>query len=223
MKSLQKIGGLGALLFGVSFVLLIVSNAVIQPSLGINGPADGINPAKVLPLASTFKILFSIPILFAIGVSLTALALNERLQERAPALLRIATASGLGGAVLFLGAGMFAFIALPELASVYSQNSAGVTTADLALADGVDTGLLTAAIFASGWWVLLASWAALQEGLPKILNYLGLLFGAMSILAFAIPPFSIIGAFVGIVWAFWLGYVLLTQPATMAAQGKPMK
>ena len=208
MKSLQKVGGIGALLFGVSFVLLILSNAVIQPSLGITGPADGINPAKVFPAVSTLRLLFSIPILFAIAVSLTVLALNERLKEHAPARLRIATNSGLSGAVLFLAAGMFAFVGLPELASVYSQNSAGVTTADLALADGVATGLLTAGIFASGWWVLLASWAAIQGGLPKILSYVGLLFGALSILAFAIPPFSIIGAFVGIVWAVWLGIVL---------------
>ena len=208
MKRLQKVGGVGALLFGVSFVLLIMSNAVIQPNLGIAGPADGINPAKVFPVVSTLRIVFSIPILFSVAVSLTALGLNDRLREGAPTVMRIATNSGLSGAVLFLASGMFAFVALPELATVYSQNSAGVTTADLALADGVATGLLTAGIFASGWWVLLASWAALQGGQPKILSYLGLLFGVLSILAFAIPPFSIVGAFVGIVWALWLGIVL---------------
>jgi hypothetical protein len=208
MKSLQKVGGVGALLFGVSFVLLILSNAMIQPNLGIMGPADGINPAKVFPVVSTLRIVFSIPILFAVAVSLTALGLNDRLREGAPTRMRIATNSGLSGAVLFLASGMFAFVALPELASVYSQNSAGVTTADLALADGVATGLLTAGIFASGWWVLLASWAAMQGGLPKLLNYFGQLFGVVSIFAFAIPPFSIIGAFVGIVWAIWLGILL---------------
>jgi Domain of unknown function (DUF4386) len=208
MKSLQKVGGVGALLFGVSFALLIMSNAVIQPNLGIAGPADGINPAKVFPVVSTLRLVFSIPILFAVAVSLTALGLNDRLRDSAPTLMRIATNSGLSGAVLFLASGMFAFVALPELASVYSQNSAGVTTADLALADGMATGLLTAGIFASGWWVLLANWGALQGGLPKILSYLGLLFGAVSILAFVIPPFSIIGALVGLVWAIWLGILL---------------
>jgi uncharacterized protein DUF4386 len=208
MRGMQKVGGVGALLFGVSFVLLFVSNAVIQPSLGISGPADGINPAKVFPVVPTLRLVFAIPILFAVAVVLTALALDERLQGRAPALLRIARASGLGGSVLFLASGMFAFGVLPELASVYSQNSAGVTTADLALADGVATGLLTAGIFASGWWVLLASWAALQGGLPKILSYVGLLFGALSILAFAVPAFTLLGAFAGIVWTVWLGIVL---------------
>jgi hypothetical protein len=208
MKGIQRVGGVGALLFGASFALLIVSNAVIQPNLGITGLADGINPAKVFPVVSTLRLVFSIPILFAVAASLTALGLNDRLREGAPTLMRIATNSGLSGAVLFLASGMFAFVALPELASVYSQSSAAVSTADLALADGVATGLLTAGIFASGWWVLLANWAALQGGLPKILSYVGLLFGALSILAFAIPPFSIIGAFVGIAWALWLGIVL---------------
>ena len=91
--------------------------------------------------------------------------------------------------------------------------------ADLVLGGGVADGLLTAAIFASGWFVFLASWAALRGGLPKILSYLGLLFGAVSILAFAIPPFILIGVLLGIVWGIWLGIVLLREPASMAAPG----
>ena len=67
---------------------------------------------------------------------------------------------------------------------------------------------LTAAIFAAGWWALLASWAGLQGGLPKILSYLGLLFGALGILSFAIPPFNPLAALFGIVWSAWLGIVL---------------
>jgi hypothetical protein len=218
MKGVQKVGGVGALLFGLSFILLIVSNAVIQPSLGITGPADGINPAKVFPVVATLRLVFAIPILFSIAVSLTTLALDERLHTRAPAQMRIATVSGLAGAVLFLSSGMFAFVVLPELASVYAQNAVGVTTADLALADGVATGLLTAAIFAAGWWVVVASWVALPGGLPKALSYIGLLFGTVSILAFIIPAFSIVGAFVGIVWTLWLGMVLWREPAPMATE-----
>jgi hypothetical protein len=217
MKGLQKIGAVGALLLGVSFVLLILGDAVIQPSLGLNSPADLLNPAKVFPLVSTLRFVFAVPILFGVATSLTALALDERLQGRAPALMRISTASGLAAAVLFLAAGIFSFVGLPELAGVYAENPASVTPAVFAVADTVATGLLTAAIFASGWWVLLASWAALQGGLPKVLNYLGLLFGAVSILAFVIPPFAAVGGFVGLVWAFWTGIALLREPAGMAA------
>ena len=217
MKGLQKIGAIGALLLGVSFVLLILGDAVIEPGLGLNSPADGINPAKVFPVVATLRLVFSIPILFGVATSLTALALDERLQARAPAVMRISTAAGLIAASLFLAAGIFSFVGLPELAGVYADNPASVTPAVFAVADAVATGLLTAAVFASGWWVLLASWAALRGGLPKILNYVGLLFGAVSILAFVIPPFLAVGGFVGLVWAFWTGIALLREPAGMAA------
>jgi len=208
MKGLQKAGGVSALLLAASFVLLIVANVVIPPSLGITEQADWGNPAKLSAVVSASRIIGLIQILFAVAFTLTAPGLNDQLQERSPNLMRIATASGLGGAVLFLATGMFNFAAPAALASLYAQNPAAVTTADLAVVGGVATGLITAAIFAAGWWALLASWAGLQGGLPKILSYLGLLFGALAILTFAIPPFNPLGALFGIVWSAWLGIVL---------------
>jgi len=208
MKPLEKAGGVGALLLAVSFLLLIVSNAVIQPGLGINGPADQVNPAKMAPVATTLRIVLSIPILFAVAFTLTTLGLNDRLQNSSPTLMRIALASGLGGAVLFLAAGMFSFVALPALFTIGAQSPAGVTTAELALGGAVADGLLAAAIFAAGWFVWLASWAALRGGLPTPLRYLGLLFGAVSILAFTFPPLMLLGAIVGLIWALWMGIVL---------------
>ena len=206
MKALQKAGGVGALLLALSFVLLIVNIAVISPSLGISG-ADADNPAKVFAVAPAARLLFSIPILFAVAFTLVALGLNDRLQESAPALMRIATAAGLGGAILFLAAGMFAWRGLPILAGLYAQSPAAVTTTDLVLGDAISDGLLTAGIFAAGWFALLASWTALRGGLSKILSYLGLAFGAASILGFAIP-LGPIGIVLGVVWGIWLGIVL---------------
>jgi hypothetical protein len=219
MKGLRQAGSFGALLFALSFILLFLSLAVFQPSLGVNGPADGINPAKILPQASAFRLLFAIPILFGAGVCLAALALNDRLQAQAPSRMRIATAAAVIGSTLFLAAGSLGFVALPELATVYAQNATAVTTADMALVDGIATALLTTGILASGWWVLLASWAALAGSLPKILAYIGLLFGLVSILAFVISPLTIVGAALGIVWAVWLGIVLMREPAAMGAMG----
>jgi hypothetical protein len=216
MKGLQKIGAIGALLLGVAFVLLILGDAVIVPGLGLNSPADQLNPAKVFPVVATVRLVFSIPILFGVAAILTSLALDERLQGRAPALTRIATASGLAAAVLFLATGMYSFVGLPELADAYGQNPAGFTLANFVVADAVATGLLNAAIFASGWWVLLASWAAMQGGLPKILNYVGLLFGVISILTFLVPPLTAVGGFVGVVWAFWTGIALWSESPDVA-------
>lgn len=176
MKGLQKVSGVGALLLALSFVLLIVGNVVVPSNLDE---------------ASSSRIIGLIQILFAVAFMLTAPGLNDRLQESSPNLMRIATASGLGAAVLFLATGMFNFGAPP------------------AAVGDVGTALIRASIFAAGWWALLASWAGLQGGLPRILSYMGLLFGAAGILSFAIPPLNPIGALLGIVWSAWLGMVLL--------------
>ena len=59
---------------------------------------------------------------------------------------------------------------------------------------------------------------ALQGSLPGSPNYLGLLFGVLSILSPFIPPRALVGAVLGVVWGVWLGVVLLrsvpgAQPA----------
>jgi hypothetical protein len=219
MKGLRQAGSVGAFLLGLAFILTVLGDVVIGPALGINSAADGINPAKVLPQAAVLRLVFAVPILFAPGIVLAALALYERLKPQAPSRMRVATASGLIAATLFLIAGMVSFVGLAEFADLYSTNPSTITTGSMAATDGIVTGVLMAGIFASGWWALLSSWAALQGGLPKILAYLGLLFGALGILAFVVPPFSAIGAIVGVIWAAWLGIALMSEPATIAAAG----
>ena len=66
MKNLQKVGSFGALLLGVSFVLLILTNVLFN--MGITEQADAFNPAKVFAVASSLRILLAIPILFAVAV-----------------------------------------------------------------------------------------------------------------------------------------------------------
>jgi hypothetical protein len=45
--------------------------------------------------------------------------------------------------------------------------------------------------------------------------------GVASVLAFAIPILGLLTLFVNVIWAFWLGYVLLMQPAPTMPQSKP--
>jgi hypothetical protein len=63
-----------------------------------------------------------------------------------------------------------------------------------------------------GLWVLLISWAALQSrGLPRALNYLGIVIGAAGILS-ALPGLGDVGLIFGlvqIVWFIWVGIVML--------------
>ena len=71
-----------------------------------------------------------------------------------------------------------------------------------------------------GMWTLLVSLAALRSaGLPKVLNFLGLLVGAIGILTI-LPALNDLTGLFGmgqIIWFVWLGIVLLrTQPRATA-------
>ena len=68
-------------------------------------------------------------------------------------------------------------------------------------------------LFALGWWVFLASWAALRAGaLPRWLNYVGLLTGAVEIMGF-IVPLQPLSPLLQLVWSAWLGITLLREKA----------
>ena len=62
-----------------------------------------------------------------------------------------------------------------------------------------------------GLWVLLVSWIALRDVLPKALNYLGMIVGVAGIVTL-VPALTEVGAIFGlgiIVWYIWVGIVLL--------------
>lgn len=207
MKDVQKFGGIGALLQAGFFAALLVLDLFVLP-----GPSTLNEPAKALPFAATSPLLsilslIYIPLFF--GIILVALALYDRLQADSPGLVRFATVAGLIGAVLFVARGMIGFTGLAQLTHEYVQNPAGAGGAYLALRFVV-SGLNVAAVFAVGWTILLASWAALQTGkLSRALNYVGLLAGAVGILSSVIPYGGLIGSGITLVWSVWLAVMLL--------------
>ena len=68
--------------------------------------------------------------------------------------------------------------------------------------------------------MLLISWVALQAGgLPKALNYLGIVVGIAGILS-ALPGLGEVGLIFGliqIVWFIWLGIVMLRHKPSVSA------
>lgn len=219
MNKIQKAGGYATLVTGVQFAaILVIAFGVLGP-LGVTGPDT---PAdKVLAVAAKsptpFLIQNLITMLFSITVVLSALALRERLQAGAPNRMRIAVIAASVGSALFLASGIISFGGDPPI----------VAANDLAafrILNAVTQGLLTSAIFATGWTLLLWGWAGLStKGLPTVLNYILLVSGVVAVLAFVIPIFGLVGVAINVVWAFWLGYVLLTKPVTMDPLPKPMK
>ncbi len=215
MNTSQKTAGIGALLQGLSFVIVLVLIFAVLPGFGFQGPNEFADPAKVLPFIASQPLLafrlFSGDILFAAFLILTVMGLYERLQTHAPSLMRLATAAGLIATAFILANGSIG-TSLFQLARLYPQNRETAETVflTLTLVSSNGAGILTGGIFAYGWWAVLVSWVALRAGtFPKVLNYLGILFGLAGIGAILIQPLGFLGVFVGMVWCLWLGVVLL--------------
>jgi len=215
MNASQKAAGIGALLQGASFVIVLILIFAVLPGFGFQGPNEFADPAKVLPFIASQPLLafrlFSGDILFAVFLILTVMGLYERLQTHSPALMRLATAAGLIATAFILANGSIG-ASLFQLARLYPQNreTAETVFVTLTLVSSNGAGILTGGIFAYGWWAVLVSWVALRAGtFPKVLNYLGMLFGVAGIGAILIQPLGFLGVFVGMVWCLWLGVALL--------------
>ncbi len=91
MNTSQKTAGIGALLQGLSFVIVLVLIFAVLPGFGFQGPNEFADPAKVLPFIASQPLLafrlFSGDILFAAFLILTVMGLYERLQTHAPSLI----------------------------------------------------------------------------------------------------------------------------------------
>jgi hypothetical protein len=215
MYDSQKAAGIGALLQGIFFVIVLVLIFAVLPGFGLQGPNDFADPAKVLPFTANQPFvafwLFAGDVLFAVFLILTVMGLYERLQSNSPALMRLATAAGLVATALILANGTIGASVL-QLAHGYPQNqdAARITFLTLSLVSSNGVGLVSGGIFAYGWWAVLVSWVALRAGtFPKALNYVGMLFGVAGIGAIFILPLGFLGPVVGILWCLWLGVVLL--------------
>ena len=215
MNNMQKAGAYAVLVTGVQFVaILIIQFGVLAP-LGVAGPTTP--PEKILAVATNsttpFLIQFLITGLFSITLLLGALAVRERLQAGAPTRMRLAVIAASIGSALFLANGITSFTGFP---SIVAANDASAFRA----LDAVANGLIVAAIFAFGWVALLWGWAGLStKGLPTGLNYVLILAGVIAVLAFIIPIFGLLGVVVNVIWAFWLGFVLLGPAPKMSAMG----
>ena len=218
MKTLQKFGGFAALYMAAAYLIGIVLFIVVLDYLNITDPAQkvALNVDKHMVIFSTNLLMY---VFFGLFLIVLSLALYDRLKVGAPAIMQVATAIGIIWAGSLIASGMVANAGLDAIVPLYAKDPAqaaltwqGIEAVSRGLGFGngdILGGLLT----------LLVSLAALRTGgLPRGLNILGLLAGAVGIISI-IPGLSgtLSGIFglISIIWFIWLGIVLLrsTPPA----------
>ena len=210
MTTMQKMGGVAALINGVAY---IIGMGLFFTFLG---PLMEANPAEYLAfmvdnqglMATWNLIIYLVTGVFTVPL---ALALHDRLKDSAPALMQVATAFGLVWVATVISSGMVIINDLGVLGDIHAKDPAQAATVWLSLS-AVEHGLGGAIELPGGLWVLLTSLAGLRSAsLPKALNYFGLVVGAAGIVM-VVPALGEAGSVFGlgaIVWFLWVGIVLL--------------
>jgi hypothetical protein len=219
MKTLQKIGGFAALYLAVAYLIGMVIFLVVLDYPSINDPAQ-----KVALLVEMQMITFSTNLLmyvfFGVLLIVLSLALYDRLKSGVPAIMQVATAIGIIWAGSLIASGMVSNAGIVPVVALYAKDPAqaaltwqGIESVASGLGNGNGEIL-------GGLWTLLVSLAALRAGgLPKSLNILGLVVGAVGIVSL-IPAMNALTGIFGlgqIIWFVWLGIVLLRSNSSRAA------
>ena len=220
MKTLQKFGGFAALYMAVAHLIGIVIFLVILDYPSITDPAQkvALNVEMQMVTFSTNLLMYVFFGFFLIALSL---ALYDRLKSGAPAIMQMATAIGIIWAGSLIASGMVANAGLATVVALYAKDPTQAALIWQGI-ESVANGLGNAnGEILGGLWALLVSLAALRAGgLPKGLNILGLLVGAVGIISI-IPGLTegMVGIFgLGqIIWFVWLGIVLLRSNPSRAA------
>jgi hypothetical protein len=219
MKTLQKSGGIAALYMAISHLIGLVIFIVVLDYLNITDPAQkvALNVDKQTVVFSTNLLMY---VFFGFALIVLSLALYDRMKSGAPALMQVATAIGIIWAGSLIASGMVANSGLATIVPLYAKDpTQAVLTFQGIEAAANGLGNANGEIL-GGMWTLLVSLAALRiGGLPKWLNVLGVLVGAVGIIT-TIPALNTLVAVFGlgqIVWFVWLGITLLRNSSSRAA------
>jgi hypothetical protein len=219
MKTLQKFGGFAALYMAISHLIGFVIFIVILDYLNITDPAQklAMNIENQTVVFSTNLLMY---VFFGFALIVLSLALYDRMKSGAPALMQVATAIGIIWAGSLIASGMVANAGLATVVALYAKDPAQAALTWQGI-EAVANGLGNAnGEILGGPLMLLVSLAALRAGgLPKGLNILGLLVGAVGIITI-IPALNALTGVFGlgqIIWFVWLGIILLRNSPSRAA------
>jgi hypothetical protein len=231
MKTLQKAGGISALVCAGTYILALGLLTTVLPPMADGSLAfDQFITFFLSHQALIFVWHFAMYLVNGTFLALLVLALYQRLNTDAPALALAAACFGLLWTGLVFASGFITLYGWEVIGGLSSTDPAQAATLRLVV-DTITIGIDHSDRFLGGLWVLLTSWAALRTGqLSRPLNFLGLVIGIAGIISSVAPALNELGYAFGvgvIVWWIWLGVVLLrgsrstsSQLLSLAIEGK---
>ena len=210
MHSIQKMGGIGALVAAGTF---IVGLAMFVTILGDFVSADPATAAEFIADNQVPVYLWNIAIHIVFGIVLVplVLAIRDRLHDAHSPLARVASVFGLIWSGVIVATGMITNIAYSTVADLQGTDPEMAATVWTSL-DAVANGLGGGNEILGGVWVLGLSIVALRERLfARWTNYLGVVMGIAG-LDTIVPALEDVGAIFGlglIVWFIAVGMTLI--------------
>jgi hypothetical protein len=219
MKTLQKFGGFAAFYLAAAYLIGIVIFLAVLDYPSITDPAQKVALLVEMELV-TYLTNLLMYVFFGVFLIVLSLALYDRLKSGVPAIMQVATAIGIVWAGSLIASGMVANAGIAPVVALYAKDPAQAAIIWQGI-ESVANGLGNAnGEILGGLWVLLISLAALRAGgLPKGLNILGLLVGAVGITSI-LPGLADLAGIFGlsqIIWFVWLGIILLRNNPSRAA------
>lgn len=222
MKTLQKVGGISALVCAGTYILALVLLATVLTPMADGSLAFDQFITFFLPhQALIFVWHFTMYLVNGTFLALLTLALYQRLSTGAPALALAAACFGLLWTGLVFISGFITLYGWEVIGGLSSTDLVQAATLRLVV-DTITVGIDHSDRFLGGLWVLLTSWAALRSGqLFRPLNFLGLAIGMAGIISSVAPALNELGYAFGvgiIVWWIWLGAVLLRSSRSTSSE-----
>jgi hypothetical protein len=231
MKTLQKVGGISALVCAGTYILaMFLLVTILTPMANESLPFDQFIAFFLSHQTLVFIWHYSMYLVNGTFLVLLTLALYQQLKIGAPALALTAACFGLLWAGMVFASGFITLYGWEVIGRLSSADPAQASLLRLVV-DTITIGIDHSDRFLGCLWVLLTSWAALRsEQLSRPLNFLGLAIGTAGIVSSLAQALNALGYAFGvgvIIWWIWLGVVLLrssrsvsSQPVTLAVEGK---
>ncbi len=224
MKTLQKVGGIAALICAGTFILAMgLVATLLTPMLDSSLPYDQFMAFYIPHQSLVFVWHFNMYLVNGTFLALLVLALYQQLKTSAPALSLAAACFGLFWTGMVFASGFISLYGWQTIDRLSSTDPSQAETLRLVVYT-ISTGIDTSDRFLGCLWVLLTCWAALRtRQLTRPLNTLGLVIGIAGIVSSISPALTELGIAFGvgvIVWWVWLGVVLLRGKANEAADNQ---
>jgi hypothetical protein len=215
----QRAGGVAALYLAAAYLVAMPYFLIVVDFQSLVGSAQKV-AALVAHQNSMYVMYLVTYVVFGVVLAALALALWKRLAG-SPSIAAVGGAVGLIWACLLVASGLVFNYGASAVIELYDKSPAQAVSAWQAI-EPVAEGLESAqGELLGGLWVLLVSLAALRTaGLPKALNWLGILTGTAGI-ASVIPVLlnaRLVFGMLQIVWFIWVGIVMFRTRASEESQ-----